>query len=81
MKIEILRCFKTDFGMCGEYYLHHENGGKDLIVQNCNDIKAIPHWQEKRVRDCITEITQEVADDIIIASIEYLKRMQEDKTE
>lgn len=78
MEVEVLRCFKTDNGLCGEYYIS-EGDSKHLAFQNYGDIKLIVHWQGKKVEDCITRPTQEAKDAIIMASIEYLKQMKGEK--
>lgn len=78
MIVEVLRCFKTDDGISGEYYIS-DGDSKHFVFQNCGDIKIIVHWQGKKVEDCVTRPTQKAKDAIIMASIEYLKQMKGEK--
>lgn len=73
MKVEILRCWKTKYGICGEYYVTATTGEKELVIQNCNDIRVIAHWLEKKVEDCIMRPTSKVVEAVTMATVEYLK--------
>lgn len=73
MKIEVLRRFKNDGCVYGEYYIHDSKGNKYLVSQNEMDIKIITHFKGKKVEDCVVRPTQEVIDAVIMASVEYLK--------
>lgn len=71
MKIEVLRCFKNDEVVYGEYYVY-EDGKKYLCFQNGEDIKILVHWFGKQVADCVTKPTQKVVEAIHRVSEEYL---------
>jgi hypothetical protein len=73
MKIDVLKCFETEQGICGEYYAYDKNGSKYLVLKNCNDIKVFSHYLGKKIEDCLGEATTEVKQAILIASTEYLK--------
>lgn len=71
MKIEILRCFKNDDAVYGEYYVY-ENDKKYLCFQNGEDVELLVHWRGKQVTDCITKPTRKVVEAIHKISEEYL---------
>ena len=73
MRVEVLRCFKTDLGIHGEYYVYDSQDRKTLVLQNENDIKGFIHLRGKKVEDCILSVMQAVKDAVIMASVEYLK--------
>lgn len=73
MRVEILKCFKVDGYVYGEYYVYDSNGNKHFVFQNEKDIKAVEHFKGKKVEDCVVRPTQKVIDAVIMASVEYLK--------
>ena len=72
LEVEVLRCFKTDKGIYGEYFVIDTQGRKTLILQNENSIKGFMHLRDKKVDDCLLGVTQEVKDAIKKASDDYL---------
>ena len=76
MKVDVLRCWKSEHGVSGEYYVYDDySDNKYFIIQNCNDIKAVAHYADRKVEECIARPTQAVKDAIIMASVEYLKQI------
>lgn len=71
MKVEVLRCFKMDGKVYGEYYVV-ENNSRTLAFQNGDDIKIIAHFLDRPIKECIARPTQEVVDLITKASCKYL---------
>lgn len=71
MKIEILRCFKNDDVVYGEYYVY-KDCKKYLCFQNGEDIKILDHCFGKQVADCVAKPTQKVVEAIHRVSKEYL---------
>ena len=73
MRVEILRCFKNNGKVYGEYYVYDSNGDKELVIQNEMDLKVVAHFNGKKVEDCIVRPTLKVIEAVIMASVEYLK--------
>lgn len=71
MKVEVLRCFKMDGKVYGEYYVV-ENNSKTLAFQNGDDIKIIAHFLDRPIKECIARPTKGVVDLIAKASCKYL---------
>lgn len=71
MKIEILRCFRNDDAVYGEYYIY-DDVRKYLCFQNGTDIKLLLHLYGKRIEDCVANPTQKVIEAVLATSKEYL---------
>lgn len=76
MKVEVLKCFKDDNGVYGEYYVYDANGNKFLVFQNEMDIKVVTHFKGKKIEDCIVRPTQKVIDAVTSATITYLQEKE-----
>lgn len=78
MKVEVLKCFKTEQGLCGEFYVYDSNGRKELVLENCNNIKVFAHFSGKTIEDCLVNPTSKVREAVLIASIEYLRGSEDE---
>lgn len=80
MRVEILRCFKSNGYVYGEYYVHDSNGRKELVFQNGTDIKVITHFNGKKVEDCVVGPTLKVIEAVMGAATTYLQEREGNHT-
>lgn len=71
IKVEVLKCFKQDNRIYGEFYVHLGDV-RELVIQNGVDIVIIPHVLGAEVKDCIKQPSRKVREAIANAAEEYL---------